>query len=36
VFSLLATAPAAAMDNPRGAFADMNPAVSCAHAHPMK
>jgi hypothetical protein len=22
--------------NPRGAFADMNPAVSCEHAHPMK
>lgn len=22
--------------NPRGAFADMNPAVSCEHAHPVK
>ena len=22
--------------NPRGAFADMNPSVSCEHAHPMK
>ena len=22
--------------NPRGAFADMNPAVSCEHAHAMK
>jgi hypothetical protein len=22
--------------NPRGAFSDMNPSVSCEHAHPMK
>jgi hypothetical protein len=35
LFSLLATAPAAAVDNPLGAFADINPAASCEHAHPM-